>query len=489
MDQLTLGRIAEAVGGRLADPTAADRLVGPDVVIDSRRTTPGALFVAFSGDNVDGHDFIARARELGAAGTLCARVPDGLPADAAAGCVLVADPTAALGLLARRVIEDHPEVTVIGITGSSGKTSTKDLLAQVLATAGPTVAPEGSFNNEIGVPLTATRVETGTRHLVSEMGARGRHHIEYLCSLTPPRIGVVLNVGQAHVGEFGSREAIAVAKGELVEQLPADGWAVLNGTDRHVSAMATRTRAHIALFSGAGRPDTAADLLVWADRVGADDMDRHNFILRVERSDGTTEQAAVALGLVGRHHVANAAAAATAALCVGLPLNQVAEALSAATQQSRWRMELTERPDGVVVVNDAYNANPDSMLAACDTLARMTRRRRTSRPDVRSWAVLGQMFELGDVSVAEHEAIGRAVGSLQIDHLIALGDDAPRMVEAARAAGCENATMAVDAAAAIELVRPAPGDIVLVKASRAMGLEKVAESLVTQGREASGEAQ
>lgn len=489
MDRLTLERIADAVGGRLADPGAAGRLVGPDVVIDSRRTTPGALFVAFAGDNVDGHDYIAKARERGAAGVLCQRVPEGLDADAAAGCVLVDDPTAALGRLARRLIDDHPEVAVIGITGSSGKTSTKDLLAQVLATAGPTVAPEGSFNNEIGVPLTATRVETGTHHLISEMGARGRHHIDYLCSLTPPRIGVVLNVGQAHVGEFGSREAIAVAKGELVEQLPPQGWAVLNGTDPYVSAMATRTKAQIALFSGAGRPDTSADLLVWADRVEADDIDRHSFVLRMERPDGTTEEAPVALRLVGRHHVANAAAAATAALCLGLPLTQVAKALTAATQRSRWRMELTESGDGVVIVNDAYNANPDSMLAACDTLARMTRRRRTTRPEIHSWAVLGQMFELGDVSAAEHEAVGRAVGSLQIDHLIALGEDAPRMVEAARAAGCENATVAADVTTATELVRPAPGDIVLVKASRAMGLEAVAEALVTQSREASGEVQ
>lgn len=489
MDRLTLGSIAEVTGGRLADPSAAERVVGPDVVIDSRKATRGALFVAFAGDNVDGHDFIAKAGELGAAGTLCQRVPADVPPDVAAGCVVVHDPAVALGRLARRVIDDHPEVAVIGITGSQGKTSTKDLLAQVLATAGPTVAPEGSFNNEIGVPLTATRVVTGTRHLVSEMGARGRHHIEYLCSLTPPRIGVVLNVGQAHVGEFGSREAIAVAKGELVEQLPADGWAVLNGTDRRVSAMSSRTRARVALFSGAGRPDTPADLLVWADRVEADDMDRHRFILRVERPDGDTNEASVALHLVGRHHVANATAAATAALCVGLPLTQVADALTAATQRSRWRMELTERPDGVVVVNDAYNANPDSMLAACDTLARMTRRRRAARPGVRSWAVLGQMFELGDVSAEEHEAVGRAVGSLQIDHLIALGTDAPRMVEGARAAGCENATVAADVAAAVQLVRPAPGDVVLVKASRAMGLEDVAEALVARGREASGEMQ
>ncbi|WP_432559192.1 UDP-N-acetylmuramoyl-tripeptide--D-alanyl-D-alanine ligase [Granulicoccus sp. GXG6511] len=489
MDRLTLGQIAEVVGGQLADPDAGVGAVGPDVVIDSRKVTPGALFVAFAGDHVDGHDFIGKAHELGAGGALCQRVPTDLPAAAAARCVVVEDPTIALGRLARRIIDDHPDVAVIGVTGSQGKTSTKDLLAQVLGQAGPTVAPEGSFNNEIGVPLTATRVDAGTRHLVSEMGARGRHHIEYLCSLTPPRIGIVLNVGQAHVGEFGSREAIAAAKGELVEQLPSDGWAVLNGTDRRVVEMAARTRARVALFSGAGRPDTPADLLVWADDVSADDLDRHSFTLQLEHLDGATDRAPVTLRLVGRHHVANAAAAAAAAVCIGVPLATVADSLSAATPLSRWRMEVSERPDGVVVVNDAYNANPDSMLAACDTLARMTRRRRTARPQVRSWAILGQMFELGEASAEEHEAIGRAVGSLQIDHLISMGADARRMVEAARAAGCENATVAADIAAAVELVRPAPGDIVLVKASRAMGLEKVAEALVAQGSEASGEVQ
>ncbi|MDO5500197.1 MAG: UDP-N-acetylmuramoyl-tripeptide--D-alanyl-D-alanine ligase [Propionibacteriaceae bacterium] len=483
MDRLTLGRIAEAVGGRLTDPSSAERPVGPDVVIDSRAATPGALFVAFAGENVDGHDYIAKAHASGAAGALCQRVPDGLPAEAAAGCIIVDDPTKALGRLARAILDEHREVVVIGVTGSQGKTSTKDLLAQILAGAGPTVAPQGSFNNEIGVPLTATRVGHGTRHLVSEMGARGRHHIDYLCSLTPPRIGVVLNVGQAHVGEFGSREAIAVAKGELVEQVPAEGWAVLNGTDQRVVEMAARTRGRIALFSGAGRPGTPADLLVWADDVTADDLDRHSFTLRIEPLEGGAETAPVTLGLVGRHHVSNAAAAAAAALCAGVPLPAIAEALSAAVPQSRWRMELRERADGVVVVNDAYNANPDSMLAACDTLARMTRRRRTGRPEVRSWAILGQMFELGEVSAEEHEAIGRAVGSLQIDHLIALGADAPAMVAGARAGGCEHAQVAADIAEATALVRPAPGDIVLVKASRAMGLEKVADALVAQGAE------
>lgn len=481
MKRLPLGRIAELVGGHLRDPSAAERKIGPDVCIDSRLATPGALFVAFQGDHVDGHDYIAAAAERGAAATLCHHIPDGLPDDVAAGCVIVNDVTTALGKLARGIIDSVPGLVVIGITGSQGKTSTKDLLAQVLAGAGPTVAPQGSFNNEIGVPLTATQVDDSTAFLISEMGARGRHHIEYLCSLTPPRIGVVLNVGQAHVGEFGNTDAIATAKGEMAEQLPADGWAVLNGVDDRVAAMAGRTKARIALFSGGGHPTGSADLVVWADEVSADDFDRHTLTLRVERPGQPDEQARVNLQLVGRHHVGNAAATAAAAFCAGLPLADIAAALTNATPVSRWRMEVRERPDGVVVLNDAYNANPDSMLAACETLARMTRRRRAEQPRVQSWAILGQMFELGDVSTQEHEAIGRAVGSLQIDHLVTLGEDAAAMAVAARDAGCRDARIAADREAAAMMVHPAPGDIVLVKASRAMALETLAEALVAAG--------
>lgn len=488
MEKLTLRRLAEVVAGRLHDEAAADRLVGPDVVIDSREATPGALFVAFAGEQVDGHDYIAKAAGLGAVATLCQRVPAELAQEVAAGCVIVADQTAALGKLARHLTE-RPGLAVIGITGSQGKTSTKDLVAQVLSGHGETVAPQGSFNNEIGVPLTATRVNDSTRFLVSEMGARGVGHISYLCSLTPPSIGVVLNVGQAHMGEFGSQDVIAEAKGELVEALPAEGWAVLNGTDRRVVAMASRTPARVALFSGGGRPDAPADLVAWADEVTADDFDRHTFVLRVERSGAEPESAEIALQLVGRHHVGNAAAAAAAALCAGMELPEVAAALSTAVPQSRWRMEISERADGVIVVNDAYNANPDSMLAALDTLARITRRRRTRQPGIRSWAILGQMFELGETSLDEHVAIARAAGSLQIDHLIVLGEFADDMMTSALASGCPEARTARDATHAAELATPAPGDVVLVKASRAMGLEKVADALLAVGDDTTGEVQ
>lgn len=490
---MTLSELADAVGARPLDdgptggdgPRRDDRRVGPDVCIDSRKVTPGALFVAFAGEHVDGHDYVGAAFASGAAAALVQRVPDGLGADDAAACLVVDDPQAALGRLARRVVDTavaRTGLTVVGITGSAGKTSTKDLLAQLLEPQGETVAPIGSFNNEIGLPLTATAVGASTRYLVAEMGARGVGHIAYLCGLTPPSIGVVLNVGQAHVGEFGSQEVIARAKGELVEALPANGWAVLNGTDPLVRAMAERTRAQIALFAVGGRPTLAGgaapELAVWATDAEADDLDRHSFTLCVARDGGQPETARVRLGLVGRHQVANAAAAAAAALVAGVCLPDVAAALEAARPRSRWRMEVVERPDGAVVINDAYNANPDSMIAAIKTLAVIVRARRRTRPAARGWAVLGQMFELGETARTEHEATGRAVGSLQVDHLVAVGENAGDMVAGAVAAGCPDARVAPDRDAVVGMLDPGPDDVVLVKASRAVGLEKVAEALL-----------
>ncbi|GAB3697737.1 UDP-N-acetylmuramoyl-tripeptide--D-alanyl-D-alanine ligase [Mariniluteicoccus flavus] len=487
METLTLAELARIVGASVPDGGGADRPVGPDVCIDSRQATPGSLFVAFAGEHVDGHDYIAAAAAGGAAASLCQRVPDGLAADVAAGCLVVDDPQAALGRLARHVVDATAGLTVVGVTGSAGKTSTKDLIAQILEPAGETVAPVGSFNNEIGLPLTATRVGASTRFLVAEMGARGLGHIAHLCTLTPPKIGVVLNVGQAHVGEFGSQEKIAVAKGELVEALPADGWAVLNGTDPLVAAMAGRTRARVALFSAGGQPDEGADLAVWASDVEADDLDRHAFTLNVRGGDSApptgdaVRTARVQLQLVGRHQADPATAADAAALAAGLDLGAIAAALAAARPRSRWRMEVSERADGAVVINDAYNANPDSMIAAVETLAAMGRSRRRTRPGAETWAVLGQMHELGDTAAAEHEATGRAVGSLQIDHLVALGENAGDMVSGATSAGCPDARVVADRDAVAGQLDLGPDDIVLVKASRAVGLEKVAEVLLAEG--------
>lgn len=457
MIPLPLATIAEITGGALHGPP--DVVVSGPVVIDSRAVEPGALFAAFKGERADGHDFAAGALAAGAAAVLGQRPVEG-------PCVVAADVQEALGRLARGLLERLPDLTVIAVTGSAGKTSTKDLIAQVVGRAGPTVHPPGSFNNEIGLPLTALRADAGTRHLVLEMGARGIGHIAYLTGIARPDVGVVLNVGTAHVGEFGGRENIARAKGEIVEAVPPGGTAVLNADDPLVAAMASRTRGEVVTF---GR---GPDAVVRATGETLDEQGRARFTLVTPEGS-----APVALRLHGSHAVPNALAAAAAARAAGLAPDAVAEALSAAVPVSRWRMEVTERPDGVTVVNDAYNANPDSTLAALDVLVHMARGRR-------AFAVLGEMAELGDASVAEHAKIGQHVARSGIAGLVVVGANAAAMAEGAgQVASWTGECVQVDdvgAAVAVLSERLAPRDVVLVKGSRVAGLERVAEALLAE---------
>lgn len=463
MIALTLAEVAAAVGGTLtgADP---DALVTAPVEVDSRKVRPGGLFAAFVGEHVDGHDYADRALAAGAVAVLASR-PVGGPT------VLVDSVVDALGKLARAVV-GRADAAVVALTGSAGKTSTKDLIAQLLQRTGDTVYPPGSLNNEIGHPMTALRVEDTTRHLVLEMGARHKGDIEYLTSITPPRIGLVLNVGTAHVGEFGSQEAIAEAKGELVEALPADGVAVLNADDRLVRAMASRTKARVVYFG------ESAEAEVRARDVRLDSTGRPSFTLSTPAGS-----APVQLRLYGEHHVSNALAAAAVAMELGMTVDDTAEALSEAGALSRWRMEVVDRADGVTVVNDAYNANPDSMRAALRALISMGGRGLERR---RTWAVLGEMRELGEDSLAEHDAIGRLAVRLDVTKLVAVGGrEAACMELGARNEGSwgEESVLVSDADAAVELLRSQlrPGDVVLVKASRSVGLEKVAEALLADG--------
>ncbi|MFD0400764.1 UDP-N-acetylmuramoyl-tripeptide--D-alanyl-D-alanine ligase [Kitasatospora sp. NPDC059811] len=464
MIALTLAEVAAAVGGILdgADPGA---LVTGPVEVDSRKVRPGGLFAAFVGEHVDGHDYAAVAVGAGAVAVL-ADHPVGVPA------VLVDSVVDALGKLARTVVARAEGTAVVALTGSAGKTSTKDLIAQLLQRIGDTVYPPGSLNNEIGHPMTALRVEPGTRHLVMEMGARHKGDIEYLTTITPPRIGLVLNVGTAHVGEFGSQEAIAEAKGELVEALPADGAAILNADDRLVRAMASRTRAKVVLFG------ESPDAHVRATNVQLDAAGRPSFTLTTPAGS-----APVQLRLYGEHHVSNALAAAAVAVELGMSVDDTATALGEAGALSRWRMEVVDRADGVTVVNDAYNANPDSMRAALRALVSMGGRGPERR---RTWAVLGEMRELGEESLAEHDAIGRLAVRLDVTKLVAVGGrEAACMELGARNEGSwgEESVLVSDADAAVELLRSQlrPGDVVLVKASRSVGLEKVAEALLSDG--------
>ncbi len=447
---MTLGKIAKVVGGSVAgDP---DVLVDAPAYVDSREAVPGGLFVAVVGKNVDGHDYAA-----GAHAVLGSRPTE-------APTVVVRDPIVALGKLAGYVVR-RLDATVLAVTGSQGKTGTKDYLAQVLAAAGSTVATAGSSNNELGLPLTVLRAHAETRFLVLEMGARRIGHIAYLCEIAPPHVAAVLNVGTAHIGEFGSRESIAFAKGEIIAALPADGTAVLNGGDSLVAAMASRTDARVLTF---GPSD--ADV---TERVGdVDDLGRVSFEIGYD-----DEWHPVRLQQSGLHQAQNALAAATMAVAVGVPLEQIARGLSAATASSPMRMEVHERDDGLVVVNDAYNANPASTTAALEALAIIGRRR-----DRRTVAVLGEMFELGRQSYDGHVKVGRAAARLGTDVVVVVGAGAGGIVDGLQAVdawtGEEVVTEGPDEA--IEWVREnvASGDVVLVKASHGVALWVVVDALL-----------
>ncbi|ARZ70559.1 UDP-N-acetylmuramoyl-tripeptide--D-alanyl-D-alanine ligase [Streptomyces albireticuli] len=473
MIALSLAEIAAIVGGQQHDIPDPGRTADGPVVIDSREVRPGSLFAALPGDNVDGHDYAERAVAAGAAAVLATR-PVGVPA------IVVDDVVAALGALARAVVEKLG-TTVVALTGSAGKTSTKDLIAQLLQRLGPTVWTPGSLNNEIGLPLTALSADAGTDTLVLEMGARGIGHIRYLTEITPPRVGVVLNVGTAHVGEFGGREQIAVAKGELVEALPAaedGGVAVLNADDPLVRAMSTRTKARVVLFG------ESADADVRAERVRLTATGQPSFTLHTPTGCGD-----VTMRLYGEHHVSNALAAAAVAHELGMPAHEIASALSGAGQLSRWRMEVTERADGVTIVNDAYNANPESMRAALRALAAMGEA--ASARGGRTWAVLGRMAELGEESLAEHDAVGRLAVRLNVSKLVAVGGREAawlRMGAYNEGSWGEESVHVSDTQAAVDLLRSElrPGDVVLVKASRSVGLERVAQQLLEREGEVRG---
>jgi len=471
---LSLARIAEVTGGRLAggdlhraDPAA---VVSGEVVIDSRRAAPGGLFAAVAGERSDGHDFAAAAVAAGAVAVLATK-PVPVPS------VLVADVPAALAALARSVVYALPRARIAGITGSSGKTSTKDLAAQLVERLGPTIAPAGSFNNEFGHPLTVLRADASTRYLVLELSARGLGHIAYLCRVAPPRYGVVLNVGHAHAGEFGGLDQVARAKGELPEALPADGVAILNADDPRVLAMADRTAARVVTFSCAPEPARGAAVRaadIRAADIRLDDLGRPGFTLLTPEGS-----APVTLRLHGAHNVPNALAAAALARELGLDLDGIADGLRAATARSRWRMEVHQRGDGVTVINDAYNANPESVRAALDALAHLTQG--GAGHGGRAFAVLGHMAELGDTTRASHEDVGEyaaRLGGPGLAGLIAVGEEAAPLLDGARRvpAWTGEALAVPDGATALEELanRLKPSDVVLVKASRAAHLEGVA---------------
>jgi UDP-N-acetylmuramoyl-tripeptide--D-alanyl-D-alanine ligase len=479
--ELTLREIADVVGGRLHNATGDEKVTGT-VEFDTRVMTEGGLYVALPGARVDGHDLAAQAVEKGAVAVLAAREVDApaviVPPVAdghSRAFVLHGDKDgsgmavlAGLGKIARLVADRLPDLVIVGVTGSSGKTSTKDLIGQVLTPLGATVAPPGSFNNELGHPWTVLRADRDTKHLVLEMSARGLGHIAALCEVAPPRIGVVLNVGTAHLSEFGSREGIAQTKGELVEALPEDGLAVLNADDPLVAAMASRTKARVVLVGENDKADIRATDIV------LDEEARASFHLVTPQGE-----ADVTLGVHGEHQVGNALSAVAVALELGATVDQVAQWLGNAERVSERRMDVRTRADGVTFVNDSYNANPESVRAALKSLAQMARAGGRQR---RSWAVLGTMAELGDIHVSAHDEIGRLAVRLDINRLVVIGEKARPMHQGAHLEGSwgQESVLVPDVDAAVALLRDElqAGDVVLVKASKSEALWRVAEELL-----------
>ena len=458
---LSLAEIAAVTGGTLAgvpDPHAC--VTGP-AASDSRQVTPGGLFAAITGARVDGHDFAAQAFAAGAACVLAAR-PVGGPA------VIVPDVTAALGQLARHALGRVKDVTVIALTGSAGKTTTKDILAQVLARYGATIATPGSFNTEIGLPLTVLRADETTRYLVLEMGARHIGDIRYLTTLTPPRVGIVLNVGSAHLGEFGTRQAIGQAKAELVQALPAaadGGIAILNADDNIVAGMARDTTATVITY-GTSQADIRAAGTHLID--GAARFTLHT----------PSGSAPVVLRLLGAHQVHNALAAAAAAHALGMDPGSIAAALSSAEPHSPGRLQILQSGNGIAIINDAFNANPESTAAGLRSLACYAASRRTI-------AVLGEMRELGPAAEAAHHETGRLAADLGIDVLVTVGHGPiDTLAEAARTS---QTPPVIHAAAGPADLLPKlrrllqPGNVVFIKASRSVGLENFAATLAEEG--------
>ncbi|MGX1739742.1 UDP-N-acetylmuramoyl-tripeptide--D-alanyl-D-alanine ligase [Corynebacterium flavescens] len=507
MIPLTLQEIADITGGTLDHVDNPHQEVSGFVEFDSRKVTPGGLFLCLPGEHVDGHDFAAQAIEKGAVAVLAARqvgVPaivvephgkisgEGANADIYAHDVdgSAAAVVAALSALARAVTQRlaaQHQLRIVGITGSAGKTSTKDLIATIFRAAGDTVAPPGSFNNEVGLPYTALRCDEHTKYLVAEMSARGIGHIRHLASITAPKVGIVLNVGTAHLGEFGSRENIALAKGELVEALPTageGGVAVLNADDDFVSAMAPRTQAKVVYYSASTPPASQAQY--YATGVQLDDVARASFTLHTPQGEAFE----IKLQVFGQHQVSNAVAAAAGAIESGVDPALVARALSGHRIASKHRMDVHTRADGVTIIDDSYNANPESMRAAIAALAYTS----AARPDVRSIAVLGQMGELGNEAQEAHSELGAELAKYNVQYLVAVGTNpnTQAMAQAAEAQGI-NTTVCADveqAAQAVEDILRTPPisaedwdrrsakDVVLVKSSNAQHLWKVADALV-----------
>jgi len=460
MISLTVAEIAAAIGAE-APAGTAEQVVGGSVETDSRLVGAGSIFFALPGEVTDGHLFAEGAVANGAVLVVAER-----PLDLDVPVLVVDDGVAALAALARNVVarvRARGRLRVVAVTGSNGKTTTKNLMRAIFSAEGPTVAPEGSFNNHVGAPISMLRVDESTAYLVVEMGASGVGEIARLVSIVTPDVGIVLKVGLAHAGEFGGIEQTERAKSEMVRDLPESAVAVLNADDPRVDRMSEVTRARIVRFGHGPESDLRA-----VDVVSS--IEGTSFTLEV---DGARH--AVQVRILGEHHVSNVLAALAAAREFGVPMERAIAALGEVARAERWRMELLDPGTGVTVINDAYNASPDSMSAALRTLAQIV------TPEQRSVAVLGEMAELGEFAFEEHDRIGRLIVRLNIHKLVVIGQAARHIHLAAGLEGSWDgeSVLVDDIDAAYDLLREElrDGDVVLVKSSKSAGLRFLGDRL------------
>jgi len=448
MINLRASEIAKIVGGELIGD---DVLVTAAPVFDSNEATPGSIFLALKGEKTDGHKFIASAFANGA---VLAFVTDA----SEMRCILVPDVINALSNLAAHVRATLNDLQVIAITGSQGKTTTKDLLRHILESVGKTVAPHGNFNNELGAPITLLQCDENTKFCILEMGARHIGDIAALCQMAQPNIGMVLRVGTAHIGEFGSAEAVATAKSEMISSLDKSAIAILGQYDEFTKNMDVLHQGKVLTFGETSSADVrATDIEI---REG-----RPHFDLVTPAG-----RAAVGLRIVGIHQVSNALAAAAVAAALGAPIDLIAGALSTAEVHSKWRMQISEL-NGFVLINDAYNSSPESAEAALRTMVLFAQER-----GGQSWAFLGKMHELGASSRERHAGIGTLALELGIDHLVCIS--APEYAEAIGTNSAMTVHLLESKEAALSLVdQMRSGDVILVKASRAEAFEVLAQSI------------
>jgi UDP-N-acetylmuramoyl-tripeptide--D-alanyl-D-alanine ligase len=453
MIPLQASAIAAIVGGTFH---GQDLLVTEPPVLNSADAVPGSLFLAFKGENVDGHDFAADAFSHGAVVALVSKAIAG-------NYIIVDDVTRALGALAHHVRKELKNLSVVGITGSQGKTTTKELLASVLSQVAETVAPSGNYNNDLGAPISLLRCTEKTKFCIVEMGARHLGDIAKLVAIAEPDIGVVLKVGSAHLGEFGSVEKIAQTKSEMISSLRDSAVAILGNYDAYTPKMAELHKGKIVLFGEESKCSIRATDIEF--REG-----RAHFDLVTPEG-----RSAVALRIVGLHQVANALAVAAIATELGLTLDQIAGGLSTAESNARWRMEIIELPQ-LLLINDSYNASPEAMSAALSTLALFAQERGGE-----SWAFLGKMHELGESSQSDHAAIGTLAQELGIDHLVCVG--APEFAATMDKNGPTSIHLCSDKAEALVIAENVnQGDVLLIKASRSEKLEELADAISKQWR-------